>query len=335
MAAFYSGLDVDTIYREICRYNAKDSAILTDRLRSIIGIDMAVERIEQLYTDAIRKYNASVIDPKIEAHAMSLYLKNITILLKQKYKEVGETHQELVSMEDSKSNVYHFYKTYFKPLIPRVFFDIFNYFKIKFSRVGNNESINEGKGKEKFPESALAHKYLDGLKGIEIGGSAHNSFGLNTRNVDYSDDMTNVFKQEEMKMYGEVMKVDLVASGDVIPVPDESEDFIISSHVIEHFPDPIKALKEWYRIIKPGGYIFIIAPHKERTFDKDRERTTLQELIQRHALSVIPEIDNHAHYSVWITQDLIDLINYLGWNIVVVQDIDDKVGNGFTIVIQK
>jgi ubiquinone/menaquinone biosynthesis C-methylase UbiE len=121
----------------------------------------------------------------------------------------------------------------------------------------------------------------------------------------------------------------------MIPVPDESEDFIISSHVIEHFPDPIKALKEWYRIIKPGGYIFIIAPHKERTFDKDKKRTTLQELIQRHAVSVIPEIDNHAHYSVWITQDLVDLINYLGWNIVVVQDIDDKVGNGFTIVIQK
>lgn len=36
----------------------------------------------------------------------------------------------------------------------------------------------------KFPESALAHKYLDGLKGIEIGGAAHNSFGLDTINVD-------------------------------------------------------------------------------------------------------------------------------------------------------
>jgi hypothetical protein len=32
----------------------------------------------------------------------------------------------------------------------------------------------------KFMESKLAHQYLDGLKGIEIGGSAHNSFGLDT-----------------------------------------------------------------------------------------------------------------------------------------------------------
>lgn len=42
----------------------------------------------------------------------------------------------------------------------------------------------------KFQESALAHKLLDGLNGIEIGGSAHNSFGLNTRNVDYTKQMT-------------------------------------------------------------------------------------------------------------------------------------------------
>ena len=38
----------------------------------------------------------------------------------------------------------------------------------------------------KFKESALAHRLLDGLEGIEIGGSAHNPFGLKTRNVDYS-----------------------------------------------------------------------------------------------------------------------------------------------------
>jgi len=42
----------------------------------------------------------------------------------------------------------------------------------------------------KFKESALAHKLLDGLAGLEIGGSAHNSFGLKTRNVDYTAELT-------------------------------------------------------------------------------------------------------------------------------------------------
>ena len=42
--------------------------------------------------------------------------------------------------------------------------------------------------KEVFRENALAHKLLDGLRGIEIGSSAHNAFGLNTLNVNYTDD---------------------------------------------------------------------------------------------------------------------------------------------------
>ena len=183
----------------------------------------------------------------------------------------------------------------------------------------------------KFKESALAHKLLDGLEGLEIGGSAHNSFGLKTRNVDNTAELT-CFKQEEIKLFGEALPVDIVSPGDQLPFEDSSVDFVISSHVIEHFPDPIKALKEWYRVVKPGGYLYIIAPHKERTFDKERNRSTLAELIERHETGKVPETLND-HCSVWITEDFVELIHWLGWNILHVQDTDDKVGNGFTIVI--
>ncbi len=188
--------------------------------------------------------------------------------------------------------------------------------------------------KNKFPESELAHRLLDGLSGLEIGGSAHNPFGLHTKNVDYTSDMNTIFKQSEVERVGEALKVDIVAPGDAIPVPDESQDFVISSHVIEHFFDPIRALKEWLRVIRPGGYIFIVAPHKERTFDRARPRTTLQELIDRHA-SKISDPKTYEHHSVWITEDLLELCSYLNYQIVACQDTDDKVGNGFTVVIQK
>jgi len=183
----------------------------------------------------------------------------------------------------------------------------------------------------KFKESALAHKLLDGLEGLEIGGSAHNSFGLKTRNVDNTNELT-CFKQEEIKLCGTSLPVDIVSPGDQLPLEDNSVDFVISSHVIEHFPDPIKALREWYRVVKPGGYLYIIAPHKERTFDKERPRTTLAELIERHETGKQPETFNE-HCSVWITEDFVELIHWLGWNILHVQDTDDKVGNGFTVVV--
>ena len=126
----------------------------------------------------------------------------------------------------------------------------------------------------KFPESALAHKYLDGLQGIEIGGAAHNSFGLNTINVDRVGDMNSHFKITEVELCGEALQVDVVAECNKLPFADKSYDFVISSHVIEHFYDPISALLEWARVAR--RYIFIIVPHRQRTFDADKKLTKVR-----------------------------------------------------------
>lgn len=186
-----------------------------------------------------------------------------------------------------------------------------------------------------FQESALAHKLLDGKRGVEIGASIHNPFGLRTLNIDYTDDTTTPFKEEEKRLYGYCLKVDIVAPGDNLPFKDNIWDFVINSHVIEHFYDPVKTIQEWLRVVKPGGLVFMIIPHKERTFDKDRPRTTLAEIIQNHDYPNPPVPDHHGHYSVWITQDFIDICDNYGWPIVAIQDVDDKVGNGFTVVIRK
>lgn len=57
-------------------------------------------------------------------------------------------------------------------------------------------------------------------------------------------------------------------------------DFVISSHVIEHVANPIKALIEWKRIIKDNGYLILILPHKDGTFDHKRPVTKLDHLNQ-------------------------------------------------------
>ncbi len=184
----------------------------------------------------------------------------------------------------------------------------------------------------KFRESALAHKYLDGLKGIEIGGSAHNPFGLDTINVDYTDDMDTVYKNMEKELCGEALKVDVVAMGDDLPFEDKSFDFVISSHVIEHFWDPLKALKEWKRVARK--YIFLIVPHRDRTFDRERELTSIDELFARHGgLIECPGEAPKDHYSVWDTQSFLAMLEKTYFKVVEYQDVDDKVGNGFAVVI--
>jgi SAM-dependent methyltransferase len=42
-----------------------------------------------------------------------------------------------------------------------------------------------------------------------------------------------------------------------------SQDFIVSSHLLEHIKDHEKALREWWRILRPGGHLCLYLPHKD------------------------------------------------------------------------
>lgn len=183
-----------------------------------------------------------------------------------------------------------------------------------------------------FKHSRHAHKWLDGLVGIEVGGSSHNPFGLNTINVDYTDSMATEFKLAEKHEAGWALPVDIVADGASIPVPDKSYDFVVSSHVIEHFYDPIDALMEWHRIAKK--YIYIICPQPNALpSDRPKPLTPLEEIIERHN-DIEKENKYNEHHSRWNYKTFVEMCECFGFNVIDGLDPDDKVGNGFTVVIQ-
>lgn len=62
-------------------------------------------------------------------------------------------------------------------------------------------------------------------------------------------------------------------------LPDGSYDFLLSSHMLEHSANPLRALHEWHRVLKTNGTLFLIVPHKDGTFDHRRPVTSLQHLI--------------------------------------------------------
>ena len=193
----------------------------------------------------------------------------------------------------------------------------------------------------KFPESAPAHELLDGLDGIEIGGGSHNPFGIpGCKNVNWTAERT-LCTDEEIRLCGESLPVDIVADASALPFDDARLGYVISCHTIEHAWDTIATLKEWYRVVKPGGYVFMVVPHKDRCEpDNTMPTTTIEELEARYS-GETPVPDDYkpggyyGHRSYWRTGDFIALVEHLGMPVHTSLDTDTKCANGFVVVIRK
>lgn len=62
--------------------------------------------------------------------------------------------------------------------------------------------------------------------------------------------------------------IDLVLSSDAyrLPVADRSQDYIFSSHCLEHLDDYVGALKHWREKLRPGGCLFLYLPHPDMEY---------------------------------------------------------------------
>jgi len=59
--------------------------------------------------------------------------------------------------------------------------------------------------------------------------------------------------------------VDVLANAeDLWMFEDDSLDFVVASHALEHFPDTKSVLKEWKRVLKRGGVIAVAVPDGEK-----------------------------------------------------------------------
>jgi len=133
-------------------------------------------------------------------------------------------------------------------------------------------------------------KYLQGL-GFEIG--AHN----------LPLDGGARYFGDRYKEYAFIdCEHDLLCDALRLPFPDNSLDYFASSHVIEHLPDTIRALCEWYRVVKPGGYIYTIVPDRRFTFDFPRSMTNLDEFWKDFKAKQSAVSIDHLHDFIYNTR---------------------------------
>ncbi len=97
-----------------------------------------------------------------------------------------------------------------------------------------------------------------------------------------------------------------------IDLPDNQFDVIICSHVLEHIPDDQKAMREMYRILKPGGIAIVLVPlwpsEKHATYENSAITDVRDRIIhfgqydhlRIYGLDVVDRLKN-ARFNVTIT----------------------------------
>jgi len=93
---------------------------------------------------------------------------------------------------------------------------------------------------------------------------------------------------------GKVMGKQYIADAtDLSLLPDEKYDFVLSSNNIEHIANPMKAVKEWLRVLKKGGILVVVAPRKESNFDHKRSIVNFEHLVEDFNLGTTEEDLTH------------------------------------------
>lgn len=90
--------------------------------------------------------------------------------------------------------------------------------------------------------------------------------------------------------------VDIVASGEQIPVASEHFDLVICSQVLEYVPDPTAVVEEIRRVLKPGGCLLLSVP---AIFPRDSDQDSWRFLPQglRVLLRIFSDVEIAAEGS--------------------------------------
>jgi SAM-dependent methyltransferase len=147
----------------------------------------------------------------------------------------------------------------------------------------------------------ISFRFLKG-KGIEIG-ALHDPLPVkDNAHVTYVDylSLEDLKKRYQELDTSKFVKVDLIDNGEVLStIADNSLDFIIANHFLEHCENPIGTIKNQLKKIKPGGYLYYAIPDKNLTFDKIRPLTNFVHIVNDHIHG--SSISRREHFYEWVS----------------------------------
>ena len=145
----------------------------------------------------------------------------------------------------------------------------------------------------------LSSKYLAG-QGIEIGALHHPLDVSENASVRYVDRLSS----EELRLhYPELrefslVSVDIIDDGEKLSrIEDESLDFIIANHMLEHCENPLGTIRNHLCKIRGGGILYYAIPDQRYGFDLNRPLTSFTHLVQDDRRG--SESSRRDHFHEW------------------------------------
>jgi SAM-dependent methyltransferase len=113
-------------------------------------------------------------------------------------------------------------------------------------------------------------------------------------------------------------QIDVVSDINSIPLPDDFADVVLCTEVFEHIPEPLVALPELVRLLKPGGQLIFTAPlgsghhQKPHHFYGGYTRFWYEKFFPEHGLEIVslePNGGLYAHTAELLWRGRDDVIN--------------------------
>ncbi len=159
--------------------------------------------------------------------------------------------------------------------------------------------------KRKLATASIYQHLLKNRHGVEIGGPSTlfktvlpvYQVIADLDNVNFSTETMwegSLTEERPFNYYQKKQGRQFIAEAtNLIPIKDDTYDFLLSSNCLEHIANPLKAVKEWIRVLKPDGYLLLVLPKKEIGFDHKRATTSFEHILQDYTNEITEQDLTH------------------------------------------